>query len=115
MCGCGGVYPTNAIGIKITHTYMNGGRGGGGVRPGLGNPDDRIAGAKYAWGKGLRPSQPESVMTMMDDDDEGGQGFEENKKGGEGGGEIESGMQRCATHLGIGFVVGGLPGPQKDG
>lgn len=46
--------------------------GGEGVRPGLGNPDDRIAGAKYAWGKGLRPSQPESVMTMMDDDDEGG-------------------------------------------
>lgn len=87
------------------YTYIH--KWGPWVRPGLGDPDDRIAGAKYVWGKGVRPSQPESVMTMINADDEGGeQGYEEDK--GEGGGEkwIESGMYRCATHLGIGFVRG---------
>lgn len=81
-----------------------GGPGWWGVtRPGLGHPDDRIAGAKYVWGKRVRPSQPESVMTMIDDDDDEGRsrGMKKAK-----GGKIESGMYRCATHLGIGFVCG---------
>lgn len=34
------------------------------VRPGLGDPDDRIAGAKYVWGKGWRSSQTKLAMTI---------------------------------------------------
>lgn len=106
-------FHTNAMAITITHTFMDVGRGGGErVRPGLGNPDDRIAGARYAWGKRLRLSQPESVMTMMDDDDEGGEGrgLMKTKKKGRGRSK-SSRVCKSVLHTWVsGFVVGGLPG-----